>query len=98
MVVIGGENVYPIEIENVIRRVPGIDDVAVAGVPDQEYGRVLAAFVTGTATEDQILQACREALASYKVPRRVELLEELPRTGTGKILTRELVAALAEKE
>ena len=98
MVVIGGENVYPIEIEDVIRRVPGVDDVAVAGVPDQEYGRVLAAFVTGTATEEEILTACREALASYKVPRHVELLDELPRTGTGKVLTRELVAALAEKE
>ena len=98
MAVIGGENVYPIEIENVIRRVPGVDDVAVAGVPDQEYGRVLVAFVTGTATEDQIVEACREGLASYKVPRRVELLDELPRTGTGKILTRELVASLAEKE
>jgi acyl-CoA synthetase (AMP-forming)/AMP-acid ligase II len=98
MVVVGGENVYPIEIEDVIRRVEGVDDVAVAGVPDPEYGRVLAAFVTGDATEDRILEACREALASYKVPKRVEKLDELPRTGTGKVLVRELVASLDQKE
>lgn len=98
MVVVGGENVYPIEIEDVIRRVPGVDDVAVAGVPDPEYGKVLAAFVTGTASEDAILAACRESLASYKVPRRVEKLRDLPRTGTGKILVRELVAPVTEKE
>jgi fatty-acyl-CoA synthase len=98
MVVVGGENVYPIEIEDVIRRVPGVDDVAVAGVADQEYGRVLAAFVTGEASEEAILAACREALASYKVPRRIERLDELPRTGSGKILVRELVARVAEKD
>jgi acyl-CoA synthetase (AMP-forming)/AMP-acid ligase II len=63
-------------------------------VADPEYGRVLAAFVTGSASEERILAACRDALASYKVPRRVERVGELPRTGSGKILVRELVAAL----
>jgi acyl-CoA synthetase (AMP-forming)/AMP-acid ligase II len=98
MVVVGGENVYPIEIEDVIRRVEGVDDVAVAGAPDPEYGRVLVAFVTGDAPEDRILDACRAALASYKVPKRVEKLDDLPRTGTGKVLVRELVASLDQKE
>ncbi len=98
MVVVGGENVYPIEIEEVISRIDGVDDVAVAGGPDPEYGRVLVAFVVGDATEERILQACRDALASYKVPKRVERVDELPRTGTGKVLTRELVASLEQKE
>jgi fatty-acyl-CoA synthase len=98
MVVVGGENVYPIEIEDVIRRVDGVEDVAVAGAPDPEYGRVLVAFVTGSAPEERILDACRASLATYKVPKRVERLDELPRTGSGKILVRELVAALDQKE
>jgi acyl-CoA synthetase (AMP-forming)/AMP-acid ligase II len=98
MVVVGGENVYPIEVEEVIRGVEGVEDVAVTGVPDPEYGRVLTAFVTGRASQERILSACREALASYKVPRRVERLRELPRTGSGKVLVRELVAGLTEKE
>jgi fatty-acyl-CoA synthase len=98
MVVVGGENVYPIEIEDVIRQVEGVEDVAVAGVPDPEYGKVLAAFVTGDAGDDRILSACREALASYKVPRRIERVDDLPRTGTGKIIVRQLVESVSEKE
>jgi fatty-acyl-CoA synthase len=98
MVVVGGENVYPVEVEEVVRQVEGVDDVAVAGVPDPEYGRVLAAFVTGSASEERILAACRDALASYKVPRRVVRVDELPRTGSGKILVRELVAGLGRKD
>ena len=98
MVVVGGENVYPIEIEEVIRQVQGVEDVAVAGVPDPEYGRVLAAFVTGDAPDERILAVCKEELASYKVPRRIEHLSELPRTGSGKILVRELVESASEKE
>ena len=98
MVVVGGENVYPIEIEEVIRAVEGVDDVAVAGAPDPEYGRALVAFVVGDVSEERLLAACRESLASYKVPKRVERVAELPRTSTGKVLTRELVSALAKKE
>ena len=98
MVVVGGENVYPIEIEEVIRRLESVDDVAVAGAPDAEYGRVLVAFVVGDVTEERLLEACRESLASYKVPKRVERVAELPRTSTGKVLIRELVASLEKKE
>jgi acyl-CoA synthetase (AMP-forming)/AMP-acid ligase II len=98
MVVIGGENVYPAEVEEVIRTLEGVDDVAVAGVPDPEYGQVLAAFVVGSADQDRVVEACREALASYKVPRRVERVDWLPRNATGKVLVRELIAQLPEKE
>jgi len=94
MVVIGGENVYPIEVEELIEGVPGVEEAAVLGVTDEEFGEVLAAFVVGDVTEDKILTACKKDLASYKVPRRVEVLDELPRTATGKILKRELVGAL----
>lgn len=98
MVVVGGENVYPIEIEEVIRGIAGVEDVAVAGAPDIEFGRVLVAFVVGNVTEETLLEACRESLASYKVPKRLERVAELPRTSTGKVLTRELLASLTKKE
>jgi acyl-CoA synthetase (AMP-forming)/AMP-acid ligase II len=98
MVVIGGENVYPAEVEAVIRKLNGVDEVAVAGVPDPEYGQVLAAFVVGSADQERVVEACREALASYKVPRRVEHVDRLPRNATGKVLVRELIDRQPEKE
>lgn len=90
MMIIGGENVYPIEIEDVIRSVDGVSDVAVLGVKDEEYGMRAEAFVVGTAEDQQILGACRSALASYKVPTAVHKIDELPRNATGKVLKREL--------
>ncbi len=94
MVVVGGENVYPKEIEAVIRDVEGVDDVAVVGAPDQESGQILVAFVVGSASADKVNEAARSQLASYKVPRRVEVVDELPRTATGKVLKRELLPLL----
>jgi fatty-acyl-CoA synthase len=94
MVVVGGENVYPVEIEQVIETLTGVDEVAVLGVPDDEYGQVLVAFVAGSATAEEIRAHCAQALAGYKVPRLVEVVEELPRTSTGKVLKRELAAGL----
>jgi acyl-CoA synthetase (AMP-forming)/AMP-acid ligase II len=93
MVVIGGENVYPIEIEEVIESLPGVKEAAVVGIDDPEYGQVLAAFVSGSATAEEVDRKCRDELASFKVPRRIEIVDELPRTGTGKVLKRELVSA-----
>lgn len=90
MAVIGGENVYPAEVERVVEAVPGVEDAAVVSVPDDEYGEVLAAFVVGSATAEQILEAARRELASFKVPRSVRLVDELPRTSTGKIRAPEL--------
>jgi fatty-acyl-CoA synthase len=93
MVVIGGENVYPIEIEEVIESLSGVKEAAVVGIDDPEYGQVLAAFVSGSTSAVQVEQKCRDELASFKVPRRIEIVDELPRTGTGKVLKRELIAA-----
>lgn len=93
MVIIGGENVYPAEVEAVIGSIHGVEDVAVLGVPDEEYGEVLAAFVVGDTAEDEVRETCRERLASYKVPRHIQVVDDLPRTGTGKVRRQELRAA-----
>jgi acyl-CoA synthetase (AMP-forming)/AMP-acid ligase II len=98
MVVIGGENVYPIEVEELIDGMDGVEESAVLGVTDDEYGEVLAAFVVGSVSEDQVVEKCKSELASYKVPKRVEKLDELPRTSTGKILKRKLIEQLEGAE
>ncbi|HEV2755057.1 MAG TPA: AMP-binding protein [Actinomycetota bacterium] len=98
MVVVGGENVYPIEVEQVIEDVPGVNEVTVFGLDDEEYGQVLVAFAVGTASPGDIEKACKAELASYKVPRRIEVVDELPRTSTGKVLKRELVAELRDRK
>jgi long-chain acyl-CoA synthetase len=94
MVVTGGMNVYPREVENVIARLPGVREVAVVGLPDAEWGERLHAFVVADEAqrpnEDVIVSACRTSLAGYKQPRGVSFLPELPRNAGGKILKREL--------
>jgi acyl-CoA synthetase (AMP-forming)/AMP-acid ligase II len=94
MVVIGGENVYPIEVEELIESLDGVEEAAVLGIEDEEFGEVLAAFVVGSASEQDIANACKAELASYKVPRRIEKVDELPRTSTGKVVKRRLIEPL----
>ena len=91
MVVIGGENVYPAEIEDVIDGMDGVDDVAVIGVNDDEFGEVLAAFVVGSVDPDAVKETAEKELASFKVPKRVEIVDDLPRTSTGKVRKKELL-------
>jgi fatty-acyl-CoA synthase len=91
MVVIGGENVYPVEVESVIEGMDGVQDVAVVGIPDQEYGQVLAAFVEGSVDREQVVKYSRDNLASFKVPKVVEVVDELPRTSTGKVRKNQLL-------
>jgi acyl-CoA synthetase (AMP-forming)/AMP-acid ligase II len=95
MIISGGLNVYPKEIEDVIHRLPGIGEVAVVGVPDERFGeRVVAVIVPagGAAVYRALVEeSCRENLAGYKRPREVLVRDEpLPRNPTGKILKREL--------
>jgi len=97
MVVVGGENVYPIEVEDVIESLPGVTEVSVLGVEDDEYGHVLGAVVVGSVDEDAVRAACEAELASYKVPKRVKVVAELPRTSTGKVLKRELAGLLESR-
>lgn len=94
MIVSGGENVYPIEVEKTLVAHPEVAEATVLGVDDAEYGQRLAAFVvlTGgsTATVDDLKAHVRSNLANYKVPRDITILDELPRGSTGKILRNEL--------
>jgi fatty-acyl-CoA synthase len=94
MIVSGGENVFPSEVEDSLLGHEAVDDVAVIGVDDSEYGQRLKAFVVlrpgASATEDDLKGYVRSKLANYKVPRDVELVDELPRNDTGKVLKREL--------
>jgi acyl-CoA synthetase (AMP-forming)/AMP-acid ligase II len=92
MVITGGANVYPAEVEAVLAEHPAVGEVAVGGVPDDEYGEVVVAVVVPTAavTADELLAFSAEHLVRYKCPRRVELVAELPRDPMGKIRKRDL--------
>ena len=94
MVISGGTNIYPREIEDHLQAHPAILDAAVVGVPDPEWGETLHAFVVvrdGHAlTEQGVIEHCRAGLADYKRPRKVTFVPELPRNPTGKVLKREL--------
>jgi long-chain acyl-CoA synthetase len=94
MIVSGGVNIYPAEIEAAISRHPAVQDVAVIGVPDEEFGEQVKAFVElkpgRTAEPAEILADCAGTLASYKRPRSLDIVAELPRNTMGKLLKREL--------
>jgi acyl-CoA synthetase (AMP-forming)/AMP-acid ligase II len=94
MVVIGGENVYPGQVEDVLAEDPSVDDVAVVDEPDDTYGVRLVAHVVaapGVTVDEKALQdLVRSKLARFAVPREIRLLEELPRNATGKVLKKEL--------
>ncbi|OBF49335.1 acyl-CoA synthetase [Mycobacterium sp. 852002-53434_SCH5985345] len=94
MIVSGGENVYPIEVEKTLAAHPDVAEAAVIGVDDEQYGQRLAAFVVlsagAQATPETLKQHVRENLANYKVPREIAVLDELPRGSTGKIQRNEL--------
>jgi fatty-acyl-CoA synthase len=92
MIVSGGENVYPGEVEELLQNHNSIEDAAVVGVEDEEFGQRLKAYVvtSGSLSEDDVKKYVKDNLARYKVPREVEFLDELPRNATGKVLKREL--------
>jgi len=92
MVIVGGLNVYPREVEEVLFTHPAVADAAVIGLPDPLRGEEVVAIIVlkpgQQATERELIQHCRLHLANYKVPRRVLFREALPRSGTGKVLKR----------
>ncbi len=94
MFISGGENVYPVEIENVLYKHPAVHMCAVIGVPDEKWGEVGVACVVfkpgQSATEEELLAHMREHLARFKVPKSVEIMDALPLSSMGKILKREL--------
>jgi acyl-CoA synthetase (AMP-forming)/AMP-acid ligase II len=96
MIITGGMNVYPAEIEAVLEQHPRIYEAAVFGIPSEEWGEAVHAVVVprpgASLSEQDVMSFSREHLARYKVPRSVSFTEELPRTGSGKILKRVLRA------
>jgi long-chain acyl-CoA synthetase len=94
MIVSGGENVYPAEVENVLMKHPDVADVAVIGVPDDRWGEAVKAIVVAApgaqAGEEELIAFARESLAGYKLPKSVDFTDVLPRNPSGKLLKREL--------
>jgi len=94
MIVSGGENVFPREVEDLVACLPGIEEVAMIGVPDADFGQRLRGFCVvspgASISEGDVKAHVKANLARYKVPREVVLLDELPRNATGKVLKREL--------
>ena len=94
MVVSGGENIYPVEVENAIAHHESVADVAVIGVPDDKFGEALLAFVVLKPDRvfelEAMIEFCRERIAGYKIPRQLEIIPEMPRNPSGKILKKDL--------
>jgi acyl-CoA synthetase (AMP-forming)/AMP-acid ligase II len=98
----GGENVFAVEVERVLMTDPRVLEAAVIGLPDQRWGERVVAVVVPRAGEsldhDLVRAWCRVRLAAYKVPKQVEIVHELPRTGVGKVAKNDLRASLAAAE
>jgi long-chain acyl-CoA synthetase len=93
MIIVGGYNVYPREVEEVLYQHHAVVEAAVVGVPNKEYGESVKAYVVvkdEQLTENDIIQFCKDKLVKYKLPKYVEFFKELPKNSTGKILRREL--------
>jgi acyl-CoA synthetase (AMP-forming)/AMP-acid ligase II len=94
MIVSGGENVYPRVVEDVLFQHPAVADAAVIGVPDEQWGETVKAIVVlraeATATDEEIMDFCRDKLGGYERPRSVDFVNALPRNPTGKVLKRQL--------
>jgi long-chain acyl-CoA synthetase len=94
MIISGSENIYSVEVEDALIRHPAVLEAAVIGVPDAKWGEAVkgvAVLKPGrTASEDEIKSFCRELIAGYKVPKSIDFVDSLPKSGAGKILKREL--------
>ena len=102
MIISGGENVYSVEVENALYAHPAVLEAAVIGVPDEQWGeRVHAVVVPKPAadvTAEEVVAHCHGLIAGYKCPRSVEFKDELPKSGAGKILKRDLRAPYWEDQ
>jgi fatty-acyl-CoA synthase len=94
MFISGGENVYPVEVENVIFQLDGVLENAVIGIPDEKWGEVGRACVVlkpgANLDESAVIDHCGSQLARFKVPKQVRFMDELPHNATGKVLKHEL--------
>ncbi len=101
MIITGGENVSPVEIESLLSLHPGVGEVAVAGIADERWGQIVAAFITrkGAVDGDMLDTYCRQSgLANFKRPRRYVFVTEIPKSPVGKILRRLLQAGEYQEE
>ena len=94
MIIRGGENIAPAEIETVLMSHPGVDECAVIGIPSTEWGQTVKAFVVPRKGEKldqkELVEFCRKRMASFKCPEAIDFLDELPKNHLGKILRKEL--------
>jgi len=94
MIITGGENVYSVEVENVLYSHPAVLEAMVIGIPDTKWGETVKGVVVlkegYTATEEEIISYCREQIAAYKTPKSIDFMKELPRTGSGKLYKKAL--------
>ena len=94
MIISGGENVYPAEVEDALRRHPKVADVGVIGYPHEKWGEAVKAIMVikegETLTEEELIEWCRGKIGSFKTPKKVVFVDSIPRTPTGKILKRVL--------
>jgi acyl-CoA synthetase (AMP-forming)/AMP-acid ligase II len=101
MIISGGFNVYPQEVEQVIWSHPAVQDCAVIGVPDEDWGEAVKAVIElksgQTVDPEQIIKLCKEKLGSVKAPKTVDIIHELPRSHNGKVLKKELRATYLKK-
>ncbi|MFC7063919.1 o-succinylbenzoate--CoA ligase [Halobacillus seohaensis] len=102
MIISGGENVYPAEIESVLQEIKDIEEAAVTGINHEEWGEVPSAFVVvsdqSSITKEEIYNFCQKRLASYKVPRTINFVSELPRNAANKLVRRNLAQLLDEED
>ncbi|PRC45995.1 AMP-dependent synthetase, partial [Mycobacterium sp. ITM-2017-0098] len=94
VVISGGSNIYPREVEEVLLEHPGVVEVGVVGAPDEEWGEVVVAFIVGAASPGELDAHLLERIARFKRPKRYEFVDELPKNSYGKVLKRELRARL----
>jgi acyl-CoA synthetase (AMP-forming)/AMP-acid ligase II len=94
MIIRGGENIYPAELEDIIYRFPGVAEAAIVGTPDKVYGENIVAFIVAspgaTLSEQEIIDFMKAETSSFKVPKKIHIIDMLPKNPVGKILKREL--------
>jgi long-chain acyl-CoA synthetase len=94
MIISGGENIYSTEVENALYTHPAVFEAAVIGVPDEKWGEAVKGIVVlkpeSSATATELIQHCREQIAAYKVPKSIDFISELPKSGAGKVMKRDL--------
>lgn len=102
LVITGGMNVSPVEVESVVEQVPGVEEAAVAGLPSEKWGEEVAVWIVPVAGRnlhpDQVMAHCRSRLASYKCPKRVFVVDALPRNAMGKVVRSELTASFRDDQ